>query len=169
MPPRRRLSLSLSGSDFPIYLLDNSSFVLRLTPAITVGSAIIAIREQVGLDYDAHHALFELLADGELIQLDDDKHFVRIIGRWQQESVSEGACRVGGGQDAPCFAARRCARRCAHRRRFITPRATAPDPNFPPKPQGRTEYTLSARSSSPGRSPPTRRSGTGPARTASHS
>ena len=92
MPHRRRLSLSLSGSDFPIYLLDNSSFVLRLTPAITVGSAIIAIREQVGLDYDAHHALFELLADGELIQLEDDKHFVRIIGRWQQESVSEGAC-----------------------------------------------------------------------------
>lgn len=51
---KKNISISLAGTETPIFLLDESAVVVKVTPTTTAGAAAIAIREQVGLQQVPH-------------------------------------------------------------------------------------------------------------------
>ena len=46
---RKGVTISLSGTDIPIYFLDNSYIILQVTPQTTAAGTLIAIRDKVSI------------------------------------------------------------------------------------------------------------------------
>jgi hypothetical protein len=44
---RRGVTISLAGTDAPIFLLDGGAVVVRVTPTTTAGGAAVAVRDKV--------------------------------------------------------------------------------------------------------------------------
>lgn len=56
IPRRKGVTISLAGTNIPIYFLDNSFLILQVTTQTTAAGALIAIRDQVSnIDYISIH------------------------------------------------------------------------------------------------------------------
>ncbi len=47
---KKGITISLGGTDVPIFLLDDSAVVVKITPTTTAAAALIAVRDQVSND-----------------------------------------------------------------------------------------------------------------------
>lgn len=84
---RKNVSISPGGTDVPIFLLDDTSITLKVTPATTAAAICLAIRTRLDLKYDAHYALFEW-AEGVYRPVEDGKTVGKVVGAWSQDSFA---------------------------------------------------------------------------------
>lgn len=80
----------------PVFLLDESQVVVSgATQSTTVGAVCLSLRAHLGLDYDAHFALFQWnCTDGGFVHLDDQLAVATLVAKWPQSSFDEGETGV---------------------------------------------------------------------------
>jgi hypothetical protein len=44
---KKNISISVAGTDIPIYLLDGSNVVVKITPTTSAGAACVVVRDKV--------------------------------------------------------------------------------------------------------------------------
>ena len=75
-------NISLGGTDVPVFLLDGTRFVFRVTPTTLVGALMVSLREKIGLVHDTHFGVFEVGEDHEFRPLDDRLLLAKVISKW---------------------------------------------------------------------------------------
>ena len=89
------ITISQDGHDVPVYLLDESQYVFKVSPATTAGSLCLALRVELGLKYDAHYSLFMFnTIDEGFKHIDDQIVIAKLVAKWQQSDFDGSSLYV---------------------------------------------------------------------------
>lgn len=81
----KHIDISPSGTDIPIFFLDDSYFILTITPNTTVMAACLAVRQHLGLKNDSFNAMYEVSDAGFQI-LEDTLTLSKVLAKWDQSN-----------------------------------------------------------------------------------
>ena len=85
--------IAISGSDVPVFLLDESAVVIKIKLDTTGAGACASVASHLGLEHDAHYALYEQL-DGVFTMVDMDYKLAKMLQRWPQGNAFGGPRRL---------------------------------------------------------------------------